>query len=373
MSLVSRNRNHDRIRLFAASAVVVAHIRAFFFVPFERVEDPTFITEVFYFLTSLGHQAVIVFFVLSGYYVGGSLLNLEKFDFRNFQLYIVARLSRLWIVLVPVIFLTLALIFPICFGSSERCSNLKLSSMSSSVNASLGFDTLLGNILFLQGFKSKIYGGNAPLWSLSYEFWFYIFAFVLLWISASKRFILSFFLIATLVFFSYLFDFGLNWFAWFLIWLLGAISSKISLGRNLNLSPRVFNDFNVTVLLLVFIKLISSNRFEPSNSLLTDMLLGILFSIYLSFSKRQTVKVPNSRRFFPDFSYSLYALHFVLLLGIYLTLPDSSNYLKLNLSWESFFLGSALFFLICIFSFFFSLLTERNTHRLRARFSRLIK
>ena len=41
--------------------------------------------KAFYFLTGLGHQAVIIFFVLSGFFVGGSILkNLENFSFKRY-------------------------------------------------------------------------------------------------------------------------------------------------------------------------------------------------------------------------------------------------------------------------------------------------
>ena len=36
-----------------------------------------------------------------------------------------------------------------------------------------GLETLLGNAAFLQEIVVPTYGSNAPLWSLSYEFWYY--------------------------------------------------------------------------------------------------------------------------------------------------------------------------------------------------------
>ena len=63
----------------------------------------------FYLITGLGHQAVLVFFVLSGYFVGGSVV--DGFQRRRFSWtgYGIARLSRLWTVLLPALLLTLVL------------------------------------------------------------------------------------------------------------------------------------------------------------------------------------------------------------------------------------------------------------------------
>ena len=42
------------------------------------------------------------------------------------------------------------------------------------VRQTIGLPTLLGNLAFLQDFFARPYGSNGPLWSLSYEFWFYL-------------------------------------------------------------------------------------------------------------------------------------------------------------------------------------------------------
>jgi peptidoglycan/LPS O-acetylase OafA/YrhL len=34
--------------------------------------------------------------------------------------------------------------------------------------------SLLGNLLFVQDFKVPVYGSNGPLWSLAFEFWYYM-------------------------------------------------------------------------------------------------------------------------------------------------------------------------------------------------------
>ena len=58
--------------------------------------------------TTVGHEAVIVFFVLSGYFVGGSVIRSMKKGSYAWKPYLFQRLTRLWIVLIPALLLGLA-------------------------------------------------------------------------------------------------------------------------------------------------------------------------------------------------------------------------------------------------------------------------
>ena len=63
----------DAIRFIAAFMVLFSHSRNDFFLAYGDlpVEDKGLGTFIFYTLGRLGHEAVIVFFVLSGFLVGG--------------------------------------------------------------------------------------------------------------------------------------------------------------------------------------------------------------------------------------------------------------------------------------------------------------
>jgi peptidoglycan/LPS O-acetylase OafA/YrhL len=54
-----------------------------------------------YLITGLGHQWVIVFFVLSGYLVGGSVLRSVAVNHWSWRVYLLNRLTRLYAVLIP--------------------------------------------------------------------------------------------------------------------------------------------------------------------------------------------------------------------------------------------------------------------------------
>ena len=67
--------------------------------------------DVFYFVTGLGHEAVVIFFVMSGLLVGG--LSLERYVARRFvpSEFVIQRLSRIYIVLIPALMMGFTLDF----------------------------------------------------------------------------------------------------------------------------------------------------------------------------------------------------------------------------------------------------------------------
>src|SRR5437868_5279704 len=95
----------DLVRGLSALAVMAGHLRGLFFVPFDQANAPTALIGAVYFLTSLGHQAVVVFFVLSGYFIAGNVLRSLADQSWNWRGYLTRRLVRLSIVLIPALLL----------------------------------------------------------------------------------------------------------------------------------------------------------------------------------------------------------------------------------------------------------------------------
>src|ERR1700729_3810254 len=65
----------DMLRGLAAGLVVCGHLRAYVFNNFAALSDVGYATTIFYGITALGHQAVIIFFAMSGFLVGGKALD----------------------------------------------------------------------------------------------------------------------------------------------------------------------------------------------------------------------------------------------------------------------------------------------------------
>lgn len=156
----SKDRYHwiDCIRFIAAAIVVVGHVRGFHWVPYAELDGSSRSTLVwiFFAVSRLGHEAVIVFFVLSGFLVGGPLVERcwnQQFAVRQFW---VDRVTRIYIPLVP------------AWGTACIAAIITQSNTS--------FVEWVGNFFALQGVCCRPFAGNSPLWSLSYEIWFYVLA-----------------------------------------------------------------------------------------------------------------------------------------------------------------------------------------------------
>ena len=168
----------DLVRGLSALLVMLGHLRGFVFEDFGDLKNVGIFTRIFYFATGLGHQAVMVFFVLSGYFVGGSVLNAIRNNCFAWDRYSLARLARLWVVLVPALLFTLAidkLGSSYCPGAySGEFHGQFMSGPSLIAPASYGWTTFLANLGFVQSIASPVFGSNGPLWSLSNEFWYYV-------------------------------------------------------------------------------------------------------------------------------------------------------------------------------------------------------
>ncbi len=182
----------------AAIAVVAGHARLFIFVDFPGSSYSSALGKAFYWATGLGHQAVVVFFVLSGFLVGGQVCTAVAEDRWSWPRYLALRLARLWIVLLPALALTA---FWDRLGWALTRSPLYIGGLGGAYHSTPGLPnnhllsspmTLVANALFLQttdvlgSGPIPTFGTNGPLWSLANEFWYYM-LFPLLWIALSAR------------------------------------------------------------------------------------------------------------------------------------------------------------------------------------------
>ena len=124
-------------------------------------------------------EAVIIFFVLSGYLVGGiasARASIGKFSLMD---YAVDRVARLYVALLPALLLT-ALLDAVAtnwfadigfFTHTHPMIQQKVNSAPYLNNMSLS--SFISNALMLQTIVTPSFGSNDPLWTISLEFWFY--------------------------------------------------------------------------------------------------------------------------------------------------------------------------------------------------------
>ena len=155
---MEKNKVHyywlDLVRFTAAFLVLICHFRGAFFVEYTLLpaEQKNPLTFAFYSLTRLGNEAVLIFFVMSGFLVGGKAIERLQQGVFDIKGYAIDRTVRIMLPLIS----ALLLFIPV------------------SIIRGLDIDwwAWLGNLFSLQGICT--YSVIEPLWSLSYEVWFYI-------------------------------------------------------------------------------------------------------------------------------------------------------------------------------------------------------
>jgi peptidoglycan/LPS O-acetylase OafA/YrhL len=126
-----------------------------------------------------GQDYVIVFFVLSGFVISWSVDN--KPDL-NFNQYLFARLTRLWTVVIPALAIGCALDY---WGRSINPATYESIYVGEHLLAKY---LLSASFLNESWFLSVRPGSNSPVWSLSYEFFYYlIFGLVMLLPTLKKK------------------------------------------------------------------------------------------------------------------------------------------------------------------------------------------
>jgi peptidoglycan/LPS O-acetylase OafA/YrhL len=242
----------------------------------------------------------MVFFVLSGYLIGRSIIATKLSKQWCWTEYILSRLTRLWVVLVPALILTAlwdVAGITIFGGRSYHIAAERLD-----------LSTLVGNLFFLQAIACRLFGSNDALWSLSYEFWFYIAGPLLIaaLMPGSRRIRFGSALGCVLV----LLGAGRGVAAYFAIWLLGA---------GLNILPVIDRvDFRkvrggalvIFVLAVLIGKLVYKHESHYAGDLIVA--LGTAALMYVVLHDRSPVRLtPFSRAAtaLAGCSYTLYATH----------------------------------------------------------------
>tara|TARA_R110000868_G_scaffold19949_7_gene85151 strand:+ start:227 stop:1387 length:1161 start_codon:yes stop_codon:yes gene_type:complete len=147
----------DVVRALAALIVFLGHVRIVCFTPWESLatEYKTLGATLFYAVARFGQEAVLVFFVLSGFFVGGQLVTRLRAQRFNVSDYAIDRATRLLVPLAPACALTLFVGW-VTTGDLADAPNI------------------LGAAFGLNGILVETSAYNLPLWSIAFEIWFYI-------------------------------------------------------------------------------------------------------------------------------------------------------------------------------------------------------
>ncbi len=353
-------------RWFAAFLVLVDHLRHMILVNIDDVEQKTFICKLLYFGTGLGHQAVIVFFVISGYLVGALTLKKWQKNGPNFKAYISARVSRIYTALIPALIVGFILDFTGLhwFNASELYTNreqYRINSLITDISAHLDFTTFAGNLFMMQRVVVEHLGSNGPLWSLANEWWYYcIFAFIGIAMTSvgNKKtvFLAAAILLASLLPFKMV--------AWGLIWSLGFVVHAW-------INSQVWRPHPLVGVSFFFTTMVASRYINIgdgiANEFISDLLVGVGYvAALVSVSNMTMLPLKRFNAFLADFSYSTYLTHFPAML-----LLTAIGYQVFGLKFQvqpsayGWLYISGLIMLLYVYCLGFSLLTERHTSFVR--------
>jgi len=351
----------DLCRGLSAIYVVIYHLQTTLFAPFAGTSHLE--GYVIYFIDS-GYLAVMIFFVLSGFLISSSVISAMTNNRWSWKTYLTNRLTRLWIVLIPALLLTLAWdkLIGIIFDSSNW-------------NQALNLNTLIGNIFFMQTLHVQAFGGNGPLWSLAYEFWYYLLFPCLILAFRSKGVISK--VIYVIVSVILMLVVGKVVLMYFIIWLLGAALVFIPKIPQLN----HYKIVTLTTTASLFLFSLVARRFihfvglESGTSNMTQVLLrsftselfvGVTFSLLL-YTVLHAYNTPRKfgsisvSRFLASFSYTLYLTHFPVMM--FIVTYVGTNVWEVNVRHNLYVVGIATIMLL--YAWLVSRFTEAKTSLIR--------
>ena len=292
----------DLVRFIAAVVVLLVHARhdrftSGWLAPFKNY----------------GNDAVMVFFVLSGFVIAYCIDQKEK----TFADYAISRLARLYSVVIPAILLTVAL-------------DLWGYSLDPLIYEASWFDRpmlrFMANLFFVSQLWFTDLGAfsNGPFWSLGYEFWYYVMFGVMSFTTGIKRILLSA-AVAVVI--------GPKILLLLPVWLMGAWAYRVTRQRTLSGQASLFLIFG-SILAYVVLRaadlplrldwrmalLLGTDFYEgslaESRNFLFSYIAGALVTAnFIGFSSlSKTIvnkKIPFERtiRFLASYTFTLYLLH----------------------------------------------------------------
>jgi peptidoglycan/LPS O-acetylase OafA/YrhL len=354
----------NAIRGAAALVVLLGHTRSLFFSSLTAnsgsAQAANYIARGN--RATVGEEAVIIFFVLSGYLVGGSVLRSVKNGTWSWKDYLFKRITRLWVVLIP------ALAFGICLDvlgthlfdpATSIYSGPSSTLVPHDLLARLSWKVIGANVVFLQGILAPTVGTNNSLWSLAYEWWYYL-QFPLLILAFGKATRPSIRILYLALFIGSAVFVGREIVILFPTWLLGAAIAALPITKLSKMIALPILALSISCLLLV--KKLDISRDGAAWG------VAIAFSLILFCAVRQRGSCRNViyRRvsgFFSDISYTLYLIHLPLAIFICALVDRPWHYYPLSISNTCMFL--VMNAAIVVAASLFHRMFEGNTDRVR--------
>lgn len=378
------NVNLDFVRGLAALLVVMCHTYECQFYSSGQVPYQTLSQKIFYYFCCMGGDAVMIFFVLSGFLVGGSVVKAVEKSKWSWSDYLVRRLSRLWIVLIPALLLTTFWdSLGIRLGGKYAYDGNYWNIIWVGPWEKDYFDvkTFFKNLFFLQNVSdpSQMFGTNSPLWSLSNEFWYYL-LFPLFYVAiVGKTHVIK--RIFYLVLFVGVLKFIPRSMAHLgIVWLMGVLAYIVVNEPKLNKIASDFRIFILSFMLFLAVTIIGhlelatgwlARVLQPSK-IIQQGLVGIAFTGTIPYLLKRSINVEFYKvvgTWLSKISYTLYLTHLPLMLFFFylFILPEKSLLTLHSFLLFLFYIAIFLMYGWCVWYFF-----ERRTNEFRGKIMKYV-
>jgi len=263
----------------------------------------------------LGHQAVLGFFVMSGYLVGGAVLAHIRKQQDFLRDYLIHRFARIYLVIVPAVIFTLV-IDQLGMRLFADSGVYDWPLFKGHFSATLFFASFVN----LQSIAFDYFGTNGPLWSLACEFWYYI-TFPLLLLPFARNyhptlrfggFMLGAALFVALSIPPSFFQFG------YILWAMGAFATLLPrpVIRSRWLALSVYAAVVILIRFLVRGPNLQAHPWLMETSDFFASALFILVVLAFRFGPHEGFDLlrPKFHKTLADFSFSLYSIHMPILI-----------------------------------------------------------
>lgn len=298
---------------------------------------------------SIANISVIMFFILSWILISYSAASITKNGVFDWKKYLINRFTRIYPSLLFIVWISciFVLVFPVITGSSEILTYPNEANLARNSYIVLSRDYLLTIFMLPSG----MYQINWPLWSLTIEWWIYI-AFMFLSIAINSRKSIYWYA-AALTTIVLLIDWtSIKNIVYILIWFIGALYT-LYLRYHPNIMKIVrYSWYCLILLYLIYFWIggmdITRNSWEIYG------IFQLLISI-LSIDIVLRVNLGKIIGFTAKFSYTLYILHFPLVLLLFWIFHKYSF-----IPWYPLVSSLLYFFFVIIVAYWISKITENK-------------
>lgn len=360
------NKKHlpwlDLVRFAAAFLVVICHVRCEMLQTYSMLqpESQNVFTQMLYYATGMGKTVVLIFFILSGFLVGGK--NLSRAFAGNISLknYIIDRIVRIGVPLLC------SLLLVCVVDQIQTRVDIENLGMSQGLIAQHNTMEILGNMFGLQGVLVGDAGG--VFWTLAYEIWFYVFIGGVLAVMFKTKSVSVIYIGWGIICLALLVFSFLN-FVWLAILMSGVMAYYFSK------RPMSKRAFLTALMCFIFVLIVMPFASETHTSRFIlniptevfEVMVGLFGAIVIGGLVQYTPKgriancINNMGTFLASFSYSLYLTHYQVIRLMRTIGLEQYDYISIK--------TIAIYIcevLVCmLFAYLFYCLTEKQTNRIK--------